>query len=156
MDALVSLQQPVFIIKGEPSDILKWKWELIISLEKVPDEFRRTNTGDKFLAGLLPNLGVIRPLWHIDKLKLSYLQTIEGFEAMKSALQALCHTALQNGMALDIMLAKEGSARIMFNETCCTYILDEENLTDIIARMRQVQGMFVQDQVAPWNPLWWF
>lgn len=80
-------------------------------------------------------------------------ETAEALTELSAEMVAIRTVALQNRMALDMLLAEKGGACALIGTECCTYIPDSsENITDIVSHIKkQVEEL----QQNKYTPVWW-
>ncbi|KAL7880046.1 hypothetical protein SRHO_G00023000 [Serrasalmus rhombeus] len=73
-----------------------------------------------------------------------------ALQGVKDELMALRLTTMQNRMALDLLLAKEGGVCAMVGDSCCTYIPandeDHGSISVALDRMRQLSTQLQLDE----------
>ncbi|XP_040977084.1 LOW QUALITY PROTEIN: endogenous retrovirus group V member 2 Env polyprotein-like [Aquila chrysaetos chrysaetos] len=89
-----------------------------------------------FVRWLIPSLGVSeleKAIVNISAtLEVIEKATIDAIQGLQLEIQSLSKVVLQNRMGLDMLLAKEGGLCVVINQTCCTYISQNQRIeTDL-------------------------
>ncbi|XP_060766989.1 uncharacterized protein LOC132874656 [Neoarius graeffei] len=111
-----------------------------------PPEHQLESKWNKFWQSLVPQYGLTQ-VW--NQLEVTHYRlatyvnvTNAAMEGVRTELTALRLTTVQNRMALDILLAKEGGVCAMVGDMCCTYVPANDEEHGIIAtkveKMREV------------------
>uniref|UniRef100_A0A8C8SBZ1 Envelope protein n=1 Tax=Pelusios castaneus TaxID=367368 RepID=A0A8C8SBZ1_9SAUR len=115
------------------------------------------NTGfHQFMSIMLPNLGIYELERAIVNLSAA-LEAIENATAdvlttLKEEVTQLSQVGIQNGMALDFLLASQGGVCALVNSTCCVFMNQNKRIeTDIKTIQNQLK---VIHQVASENINW--
>ncbi|NXL87732.1 ERVV2 protein, partial [Alectura lathami] len=59
-------------------------------------------------------------------------RTLDAIQALQKEITSLSQVVLQNRMALDLLLAKEGGVCHIINTSCCVYVSQEHRIeTDL-------------------------
>ena len=103
----------------------------------------RVSPEEKGFGGVFPWWGTVNNAHKIDELalELENLTTLvgEGFLSLSPSIQGLRNVALQNRMALDLMLASQGGVCHIIGTDCCTYIPDiSDNMTHIVSHLNDL------------------
>ncbi|KAL6476236.1 hypothetical protein MHYP_G00147350 [Metynnis hypsauchen] len=119
-----------------------------------PPEHRLKSKIAKFWECLFPQYGLTQ-VW--NQLEVTHYRLATFTNATRAALQgvkdeltALRLTTVQNRMALDLLLAKEGGVCAMVGDSCCTYIPanDEDHgaISVALDRMQRVSTQLQLDE----------
>ncbi|KAL7828433.1 hypothetical protein SRHO_G00320670 [Serrasalmus rhombeus] len=119
-----------------------------------PPEHRLRSKAAKFWDCLFPQYGISQ-VW--NQLEITHYRLATFTNATRTAIQgirdeltALRLTAMQNRLALDLLLAKEGGVCAMVGDSCCTYIpandKDHGSIATALDRMSQVSTQLQLDE----------
>lgn len=103
----------------------------------------RISPKQKFLSGFFPWYGSINNAHKINELALEIENLTalitSGFNTLSVETQALRNVALQNRMALDMLLASQGGVCHIIGSECCTYIPDiTDNMTHVVSHLNEI------------------
>ncbi|XP_060925473.1 uncharacterized protein LOC132999740 [Limanda limanda] len=103
----------------------------------------RVSPGEKGFGGFLPWWGTVNNAHKIDEIamELENLTALvgEGFLSLSPSIQGIRNVALQNRVALDLMLASQGGVCHIIGTDCCTYIPDiSDNMTHIVSHLNDL------------------
>lgn len=77
-------------------------------------------------------------------------ETADALNDISAEMVAIRTVALQNRMALDMLLAEKGGTCALIGSDCCTYIPDaSENITNIVQHIRQQVRELHQNDASP-------
>ncbi|XP_069790595.1 endogenous retrovirus group PABLB member 1 Env polyprotein-like isoform X1 [Narcine bancroftii] len=137
---------------------------------------RRALSGAEiFFGALIPGYGVIRISQEVHKLydlmssianetSFALSSVSQGLNDLNHELSAVRTVALQNRMALDFLLAKQGGTCAVVGSECCSYVPDvSTNVSDIVQHVsksvRELQRLGIvahNDSLSlGWNPFSW-
>ncbi|XP_072897959.1 endogenous retrovirus group 3 member 1 Env polyprotein-like [Hemitrygon akajei] len=110
---------------------------------------RGLSAAELFFGAIIPGYGVVKVSREVDKLydlvesianetAKGLVETTGAVDALTSEVVAIRTVALQNRIALDFLLAKEGGTCAVIGAECCTYIPDvTENVTNLVHHVRE-------------------
>lgn len=109
-----------------------------------PPEHQLKGKGAKFWDALFPQYGITQTC---NQIKITHYRlatfanaTILAIEGIKQELTAIHLTTVQNRMAVDILLAKEGGVCTMLGDQCCTYIpVNDDTFSNISIALEQIK-----------------
>lgn len=98
---------------------------------------------EKGFGGLLQRWGTVNNAHKIDAVAVDLENLTDsvttGFSALTPTVQGLRNVALQNRMALDLILASQGGVCHIVGTDCCTYIPDiTDNMTHVVAHLNDL------------------
>ncbi|XP_044060909.1 uncharacterized protein LOC122880151 [Siniperca chuatsi] len=118
----------------------------------LPHRARRSTTrvslGEKGISGILPWWGTVNNAHKIDHLAIdleNLTALVEvGFSTLTPTMQGIKNVALQNRMALDLMLASQGGVCHIIGTDCCTYVPDiTDHLNDLLHKEKSLDSQSV-------------
>uniref|UniRef100_A0A8C0C0H1 Envelope glycoprotein n=1 Tax=Buteo japonicus TaxID=224669 RepID=A0A8C0C0H1_9AVES len=127
-------QTSIFEGASPPRGFLRTPW-LRVKRAENPLVIRGTGY-HSFVRWLIPSLGVSeleKAIVNISAtLEIIESATIDAIRGLQLEIQSLSKVVLQNRMGLDMLLAKEGGLCVVINQTCCTYINQNQRIeTDL-------------------------
>ncbi|KAL7865352.1 hypothetical protein SRHO_G00105990 [Serrasalmus rhombeus] len=142
------------------SPVMDWYWHIARHNRRSadddfpPPEHRLRSKAAKFWDCLFPQYGISQ-VW--NQLEITHYRLATFTNATRTAIQgirdeltALRLTAMQNRLALDLLLAKEGGVCAMVGDSCCTNIPandeDHGSIATALDRMSQVSTQLQLDE----------
>lgn len=94
-----------------------------------------------FVRGFFPQLGVSELEKAIVNISATMEKienlTLDAIQGLQTEVSSLSKVVLQNRMALDLIMAKEGGICMIINQSCCSYINQEKKIETDIAQIWQ-------------------
>ncbi|XP_067864805.1 syncytin-2-like [Heterodontus francisci] len=118
----------------------------------------RSSWFHQFARAYIPGLGVLELEKAIVNISatMEFIEnkTVDAIQGLQSEVTSLSKVVLQNRMALDFLLAAQGGVCAAINETCCSYVNEDQRIeTDVHAIQDRVRLL---DSVAQEKPFdWW-
>ncbi|KAK2817765.1 hypothetical protein Q7C36_021698 [Tachysurus vachellii] len=119
-----------------------------------PREHQLKTKVAKFWDAIFPQYGVTQ-LWNqieVTHYRLATFanETLQAMEGVRSELTALRLTAIQNRMALDMLLAEKGGVCAVVGDSCCTFIPDHDDahgeIGQAVEKMRKTVEAIKEDE----------
>lgn len=103
----------------------------------------QVSTVEKIFGALLPGYGATDNAFKINDIALDLEDltgtVVTGFGTLTPAVQGLSNVALQNRLAMDMVLANQGGVCHVVGTDCCTYIPDiSDNMTHVVAHLNDL------------------
>uniref|UniRef100_A0A3Q2VRQ0 Envelope glycoprotein n=1 Tax=Haplochromis burtoni TaxID=8153 RepID=A0A3Q2VRQ0_HAPBU len=121
----------------------------------APILFKLWTTGQKVLHSLFPWVGTGKNMLRIETLDYRFGLFLNSStkinKAQNEEIDAIRIVVMQHRVALDMILAERGGLCVLFNTTCCTYILDNVhslNMTTALNTLHQLSDVQQQDYVT--------
>ncbi|XP_074992084.1 syncytin-A-like [Calonectris borealis] len=133
-------QNRVYNHSHPPPGIIRTHWRKVREVPTNPLAERPT-AFHSFVRWYFPQLGVRE----LERAIVNISATVEKIEnlttdavlGLQTEVSSLSKVVLQNRMALDIIMAKEGGVCLVINQSCCSYIDQEQRIETDITRIWQ-------------------
>ncbi|XP_074022481.1 endogenous retrovirus group V member 1 Env polyprotein-like [Numenius arquata] len=154
-------QNKVYNHSHPPPGIMRTHWRKVRGIPNNP-LVERPSAFHSSVRWLFPQLGVSELEKAIVNISATMEKienlTVDAIQGLQTEVSSLGKVVLQNRMALDVIMAKEGGVCLIINQSCCPYINQEKRVEMDFAQIWQqsrVQHQVSQDDTSlGFSDLW--
>ncbi|RXN14305.1 envelope poly [Labeo rohita] len=130
--ALIQLHGGTIVLPHQPREIMRRKKGGLLNVaqeSQVPKNAHIWNIAEKLLAVIIPGTGVASLMQEVQVARydlISFINMTKMMEGVEKELRGLMLADLQNRFVLDLLLAERSGVCVTVEETCCTYIPEND------------------------------